>query len=81
MFDYCYECGTKLEIKELEHEGLIPFCPKCKEFRFPIFSSAVNVVILNKEQTKTLFVKQYGIDNYRLVAGYINKYWRNRAII
>ena len=53
MFDYCYECGTKLEIKELEHEGLIPFCPKCKEFRFPIFSSAVNVVILNKEQTKT----------------------------
>ena len=73
MFDYCYECGTKLEIKELEHEGSIPFCPKCKEFRFPIFSSAVNVVILNKEQTKTLFVKQYGIDNYRLVAGYINK--------
>lgn len=73
MFNNCYECGTKLEIKELLHEGLIPYCPKCREFRFPIFSSAVNIVILNKEQTKTLFVKQYGIDNYRLVAGYINK--------
>ncbi len=73
MFNNCFECGTKLEIKFLEHEGMIPYCPKCKEFRFPIFSSAVSLVILNKDQTKTLFVKQYGTSFYRLVAGYINK--------
>ena len=22
---YCYECGEKLHMKELEHEGMVPF--------------------------------------------------------
>ena len=38
---YCVECGTKLIYKELENEGMIPYCEKCHEYRFPIFSSAV----------------------------------------
>ncbi len=73
MMDYCYECGEKLIIKELEHEGMIPFCPKCNQYRFPIFSSAVSVIILDKDKKKTLLVKQYHTNKYRLVAGYINK--------
>ncbi len=70
---YCVECGTKLEIKFLENEGDLPYCPKCKAFRFPIFNSAVSMVILNKEHNKTLFIKQYNMDRNILVAGYINK--------
>lgn len=71
--EYCYDCGTKLTIKFLEHEGDIPFCPKCNKFVFPIFSTAVSMVIVNKDKTKTLFVKQYGTGKNRLVAGYVNK--------
>lgn len=70
---YCVECGTRLESKYLEHEGMIPFCPTCGQYRFPIFSSAVSVVILNRERNKTLFIKQYGKDRNILLAGYINK--------
>lgn len=60
-------------MKFLEHEGLVPYCPKCHEFRFPIFSCAISVIILNKDKTKTLFVKQYNTNYFRLVAGYVNK--------
>lgn len=70
---FCIECGSKLEPKFLEHEGIIPFCPRCNEYRFPVFSSAISAVILNKERNKTLFIKQYGRDRNILVAGYINK--------
>ena len=70
---YCYECGTRLIERELKDEGLIPYCPSCNEYRFPIYSAAISVVILNKDKTKGLLIKQYGKSNYRLVAGYINK--------
>lgn len=70
---HCVECGEKLELKELEHEGLIPYCNNCNEFRFPIFSSAVSMIVLNKTEDKVLLVKQYGTGKYRLPAGYINK--------
>ncbi len=70
---YCIECGTPLEEKFLEHEGMIPYCSKCNAYRFPIFASAISVVILNKDRTKTLFIKQYGKNRNILVAGYINK--------
>lgn len=70
---YCYECGTKLTSKFLELEGNVPFCPNCNEFRFPIFSTAVSMVIVNKEKNKTLLIKQYGRDLDILVAGYVNK--------
>lgn len=70
---YCAECGSLLEKRFLEHEGMIPFCPRCNAYRFPVFSSAISVVILNRDKTKTLFIKQYGKDRNILVAGYINK--------
>lgn len=71
--EYCYNCGTKLISKELEHEGIIPFCPKCNNFVFPIFSAAVSMIILSSDKSKMLLIKQYGKDFYRFVAGYINK--------
>lgn len=70
---YCYECGQKLEVKELEHEGIIPYCSKCEAFRFPIFNTAVSMVVLNPKRNKILMIQQYGKANNILVAGYVDK--------
>lgn len=70
---FCYECGTKLTQKELENEGIIPFCPKCKVYRFPVYNVAVSMIVINKKTDKILLIKQYGKDYYVLVAGYVNR--------
>ncbi len=74
---YCYVCGEKLDIKECFNcgvsDGFFPFCPKCGEFRFPFFNSAVSMVIFNQDFSKTLLIRQYGRDFNILVAGYVNK--------
>ena len=70
---YCYECGNKLINKELENEGIIPYCEKCGEYRFPIFSTAGSRIGENQDKTKMLLIQQYGKKNNVLVAGYINK--------
>lgn len=70
---HCYACGSPLSRKELENEGLVPFCETCKEFRFPIFNAAISTAVLNPSQDKILLIKQYGRDFYVLLAGYINK--------
>ncbi|MCR4890566.1 MAG: NUDIX domain-containing protein [Lachnospiraceae bacterium] len=71
--EYCMFCGTRLRYKELEGEGSVPFCDKCGEFRFPVFNTAVSMIVTNKSKDKILLIKQYGKDRYILVAGYVNK--------
>ena len=46
---YCHECGSKLTEKELENEGIIPFCPKCNQYRFPMYNVAVSMIVINDE--------------------------------
>ena len=70
---YCQECGTALTEKELEREGVVPFCPKCRDYRFPMYNVAVSMIVINEENRKILLVKQYGKDYFRLVAGYVNR--------
>ena len=70
---YCYECGTKLIEKPLDNEGMIPYCKHCGEYRFPIFSAAVSMVVQNPAKDKILLIQQYKKKNNVLVAGYINK--------
>lgn len=70
---YCCKCGAKLKNKYLKNEGMIPFCEHCSEFRFPIYSTAVSMVVQNSNRDKILLIKQYGKPNFVLVAGYINK--------
>ena len=62
---HCQVCGTLLEDRELEHEGIIPFCPRCGEFRFPMSNVAVSMIVVNEANRKTLLVKQYGRDYFR----------------
>ena len=71
---YCMQCGTALTEKFLASEGKhIPFCPSCNEYRFPVFSTAVSMIVTNKEHNRILLIKQYGGDSYILTAGYVNK--------
>ena len=44
---YCYECGAPLTEKYLEREGMVQYCPQCKQFRFPIFNTAVSMEVLS----------------------------------
>lgn len=70
---HCYECGTKLTEKLLEGEGTIPYCETCQKFRFPIFNTAVIMVIFNPTKDKILLIQQYGRSRNILVAGYVNR--------
>lgn len=61
---YCIECGAKLTEKECINfglsEGMIPYCPICNEFRFPVYNTAVSMVIFNADYSKSLLIQQYG---------------------
>jgi len=71
--NYCVECGTRLEPKFLQNEGMIPFCPSCQAYRFPIFSTAVSMIVLNPSRDNVLLIQQYNRPYYILVAGYVNR--------
>lgn len=73
MMKYCYACGTELQSKECEGEGIVPYCASCQVFRFPIFSTAISTAVLNKERNKVLLIRQYNMKDYILLAGYINR--------
>ena len=70
---YCQECGTALIEKELENEGIVPFCPKCNQYRFPLYNVAVSMIVINRRTDKILLIKQYGRPFFILVAGYVNR--------
>ena len=70
---FCRMCGTALELRETEHEGMVPFCPLCEEFRFPQYNTAVSMIVVNEETDEILLIKQYGKPFYVLVAGYVGR--------
>lgn len=70
---YCSKCSNELILKECNHDGMIPYCPVCKEFIFPTFNSAISTVLFNPDKNKLLLIQQYGKTSNILVAGYINK--------
>jgi len=70
---FCRMCGTALELRETEHEGIVPYCPSCKEFRFPQYNTAVSMIVVNETTDEILLVRQYGRPFYVLVAGYVSR--------
>ena len=70
---HCVECGTALIEKELEEEGIVPYCPKCQQYRFPMYNVAVSMIVVDEETGKILLIQQYGKPSYILVAGYVNR--------
>lgn len=69
----CYECGTPLVLKECGEEGMVQYCEHCKEFRFPIFNTAMSTVVFNQKKDKILLIQQYQRNRNVLVAGYVTK--------
>lgn len=71
---HCMECGAVLTEKYHEQEKKkIPWCPVCRDYRFPVFSTAVSMLVMNEDKSKILLIKQYGRDSFILVAGYVNQ--------
>lgn len=70
---HCHECGTALIEKELAEEGIVPYCPKCRQYQFPMYNVAVSMIVVDEETGKILLIQQYGRPSYILVAGYVNR--------
>ena len=70
---YCQECGSELIEKYLENEGMIPFCPECGKYRFPMYNVAVSMIVVNRKNNKILLIRQYGKPFFILVAGYVSR--------
>ena len=70
---FCPVCGEKLSLYFHDHEGLVPFCKHCEEYRFPQFTTAVSMVVINRNKDKILLAKHLGQDDYILFAGYVKK--------
>ncbi|WP_294429418.1 NUDIX domain-containing protein [uncultured Treponema sp.] len=73
MNSYCTECGRLLVEKELEGEGIVPYCEKCGQYRFPLYNVAVSMIVIDESTGKILLIQQYGRPVYILVAGYVNR--------
>ena len=56
---HCFECGTALIEKELEEEGIVPYCPKCQQYRFPMYNVAVSMIVDSFPDFKVKFVESF----------------------
>lgn len=71
--NYCPVCGTKLHLKAQPFEGPALYCDHCEAFRFPLFSAAVAVVVLDEARENMILIRQYGEPDPVLAAGYVDK--------
>ena len=71
--NYCMQCGTRLVIRQHDTEGDVPYCESCGEFRYPVFNTAVSMIVMNEAKDRIILIRQYGKPTYVLVAGYVNK--------
>jgi len=70
--NYCMECGTLLHPMPHGEEGLVPYCDSCAAFRYPVFNTAVSLLVMDEEEENIILIRQYGRPHYILVAGYVN---------
>ncbi len=71
-FTYCPDCGTKLTMKEIGDEGMMPYCESCKKPWWDMFSSCIIVLVYNDRGEVALLNQGYISTRYRnLVSGYM----------
>ncbi len=70
---YCRDCGEKLSLRFLENEGLVPYCEKCRKFKFPFFPVAVSMAVTDRRENRILLAKHAGDEDFKLFAGYVKK--------
>ena len=73
QLNYCPLCGEKLELRPHPTEPPTLWCPRCEDWRFPLFSAAVSVILLDRSGDRMLLIRQYGEPDPVLVAGYVDK--------
>ncbi len=67
-------CGAPLIMRyHPDEEAEIPYCETCGDWRFPVFSTAVSMVVLSPQRDRYLLIRQYGRPTWILTAGYINR--------
>ena len=72
--NYCMQCGGRLSPRHHEGEGrLIPWCDSCGAWRYPVYNTAVSMVVMDERREKVLLIRQYGRPHWVLVAGYVNR--------
>ncbi len=71
--NYCPVCGAKLTLKRHPSEPPTPWCENCGDWRFPLFSAAVSVILLDRTGKRVLLIRQYGEQEPVLPAGYVDK--------
>lgn len=72
--NYCMQCGSRLQKKYHEtEEKTLPYCEACAAFRYPIFNTAVSMIVLSEDRSRVILIQQYGKPFHVLVAGYVNQ--------
>ena len=72
--NYCMQCGGKLRLREHEGEGHPdPWCDGCGAYRYPVYNTAVSMVVMDERKERVLLIRQYGRPHWVLVAGYVNQ--------
>ena len=70
---FCMRCGALLTERRHPTDGLVPYCGVCGDYRFPVFSAAVGIVVTDPERTRVILIRQYGEPHDVLPAGYVDK--------
>lgn len=71
-YNYCPQCGQKLEARKAGDDGLVPYCTNCNRFWFDSFDSCVIVLVHNENNEVVLCRQGYLSDKYTsFTAGYI----------
>ena len=79
--NYCPVCGAKLSLRRHPTEPPTPWCADCGDWRFPLFSAAVSVILLDRAGKRVLLIRQYGEQDPMLPAGYVDKGERAEAAV
>ena len=72
--NFCTEGGEKLQLRYHESEGKeLPYCPRCGAFRYPVFNTAVSMIVLSRDKSRLILIQQYSKPWNVLCAGYVNQ--------
>ena len=70
---FCPVCGSRLRLEPHPTDGPTPYCERCGDYRFPLFSTAISAIVLDAARENMLLIRQYGEEDPVLVAGYVDK--------
>ena len=71
--NFCPGGGERLRLRRHPTEPPTPWCERCGDWRFPLYSAAVSVILLDPTGSRMLLIRQYGEREPVLVAGYVDK--------